>query len=1495
MKICGWQIEGFGIFCDYHVADLPRRLVLVHGANEAGKSTLLAFLRGVLFGFPDRRSSEPAYPPLRGGRHGGALLLENTDGVYRVERLGGRRSPLAIVRPDHSEGGEADLQRLLGGADRQLFKSVFAFSLEDLAGMGTLSSDQVRSRIFSAGIAGAGRSAREVIDGLQQEAASILSPRAGRIRELVREAQLLSDQIGAAVQRAAEYRDSLGLEEEASVEVGKLRTELALAEIRVRTATTLIDLWPTESERCEVILSFDGLPPMDSFPANPEERLATALGDARTANQKRQTEDQLLQKLFEQRQAIELDNRLPAIAAAANDRAAECAVYRERSKRIIELAVEMRQHEDRVAEELRNLGPGWTEPRLASFDASLPAAEEVRDWHQRVETAKHDADTAAATLVLLERQVAGIEESLGRILHVLDEQQDTLTEDGVRELAARLAAAVKEIDGLEAGTQNVIYDSRSLERAAEALATARQESARLGTISREAEGRLDKIAINEVLISTQDRVNEVARHIEVERQRLRDIENLEATKRERDEAIERGIRELGDDWTEARAIATQTDFGQLQQIREFAAQLADAHERVVGTERELDHVRRGRSGIEKDLQRLKDQLDVPEPISVDTLEKQSRSLRRLRTRLAELSQIESDCRAGEQIVADSVEEPATMSLAWIHRAPGIGGALAAIFAISASWRLLVHDVAGSLILAVAFLMIAVLAFGLHVISSRVRQSGGNIARSAHRLAEIKQRLADLGCRANGLREMIAEDARFLELSNLPVMDQVEDRQEKWSNDRDARRRWDDQVAGANRLKQELDSWHESEIRRKNDYDNAIQKTEENESLWEKWLATKGLQPDMKPDATRDLLQQVRSLQERIAERNATLERLQFQQNASRAWRTNADTLLAEGNNSAITVNDSGALFEGILDLQRRCVEERTRFRERASLENEIAGWNKKLGNARLDVLRAKDEAVSAVGKAYERIIADWQSAETDRDQKKKQLKSTGGSFESTCRDWETWQANRGLDQRMSPEGMLDFFASVKQGRDEIAQLDKLRADCDLLRASVSGWESQLSSLLQVAGLEPPEGEPDLWIKAARELTQRCTSNADAFREAKRLDGAIAEADLKAKLVRQEHDDSVERLLALFSEAGVSSEEEFRKRLAQYRKREELKQKIAELDTRIMTVLGGGDEAATMRTELSQGRVAEWTTERLQWSADVESLRERHEAAIRRHQDLANSRHQLEEAADIAELELQLQAVRDELDASIRRHRVTSAAAALVTDTLREFERTRQPAVLANASDAFHRVTGGRYPRVVQTEDAEGVIVLDRRSARHTVGELSRGTQEQLYLSMRLGLAREFADRVVPLPLVMDDVLVNFDEMRARRMATELMQFAERQQVLLFTCHAFVRSMLLDLDPTICVIDLPVNDVPGGEAMAIRKEIAGRAETQESVPASNLENSILMALREGVGLSLPDLVERLGTAPEQVRRVLAELRETGLVMMSGQKRGARYTLADIAEK
>ena len=155
MRIEDLYIEGFGPFASKTVGPFTGSITVIHGANAAGKSTLLAFIRMVLFGFP--RQSNTHYPPLAGGQHGGRLsLVDDAGNRYVVERFRGvRGGPVSIISGDGAPVDEAHLSRLLGGASSDVFKNVFAFSLDELQAETSLRAADVDSQIYSAGMGAA--------------------------------------------------------------------------------------------------------------------------------------------------------------------------------------------------------------------------------------------------------------------------------------------------------------------------------------------------------------------------------------------------------------------------------------------------------------------------------------------------------------------------------------------------------------------------------------------------------------------------------------------------------------------------------------------------------------------------------------------------------------------------------------------------------------------------------------------------------------------------------------------------------------------------------------------------------------------------------------------------------------------------------------------------------------------------------------------------------------------------------------------------------------------------------------------------------------------------------------------------------------------------------------------------------------------------------------------------------------------------------------------
>ena len=89
MRIQRLRIDGFGHFAEREWGGFERPVTVFYGPNEAGKSTLLEFVRQVLFGY-SRANSATYYPALAGGRYGGSVTIVSDGGeTVIVQRTSG--------------------------------------------------------------------------------------------------------------------------------------------------------------------------------------------------------------------------------------------------------------------------------------------------------------------------------------------------------------------------------------------------------------------------------------------------------------------------------------------------------------------------------------------------------------------------------------------------------------------------------------------------------------------------------------------------------------------------------------------------------------------------------------------------------------------------------------------------------------------------------------------------------------------------------------------------------------------------------------------------------------------------------------------------------------------------------------------------------------------------------------------------------------------------------------------------------------------------------------------------------------------------------------------------------------------------------------------------------------------------------------------------------------------------------------------------------------
>lgn len=257
----------------------------------------------------------------------------------------------------------------------------------------------------------------------------------------------------------------------------------------------------------------------------------------------------------------------------------------------------------------------------------------------------------------------------------------------------------------------------------------------------------------------------------------------------------------------------------------------------------------------------------------------------------------------------------------------------------------------------------------------------------------------------------------------------------------------------------------------------------------------------------------------------------------------------------------------------------------------------------------------------------------------------------------------------------------------------------------------------------------------------------------------------------------------------------------------LDQRLASIDLRLDAARQSLDDALDQRANAAQSEGL---------APDV-SLREL-DAAIR---DLSGQRDALSRAIEemnqrYGELDQRLQTARNdrsfdalkleyqELQCRLRegkRELVTLLLAKrMLEKSIAAWESRSQPEVYAQASRLLALLTDGAWTRVSMTGEGRLVATaLDgtTREVRH----LSLGTCQQLYLSLRIAMLLQADSVGASIPVLADDILVNFDAVRRRAAASALAELARKRQVIVFTCHRETATVLQEADNDATYLEL----------------------------------------------------------------------------------------------
>ncbi len=338
---------------------------------------------------------------------------------------------------------------------------------------------------------------------------------------------------------------------------------------------------------------------------------------------------------------------------------------------------------------------------------------------------------------------------------------------------------------------------------------------------------------------------------------------------------------------------------------------------------------------------------------------------------------------------------------------------------------------------------------------------------------------------------------------------------------------------------------------------------------------------------------------------------------------------------------------------------------------------------------------------------------------------------------------------------------------------------------------------------------EAWVNTLREAL----SQARALRERR----VQVEEDLEQLLAsrpRAERDAEVARrnMAALLAQAGAADQPTLQNLLADLAARQQLLAERDSLRAALHVPARGetldhfiervrGEEGQTLAAELEDlaDHIREQETRREQ---AIQALARAEDAQARLESSGANAAEHLQTARHAA--------ARIRQDAA--RYLRLRLATQFLQAQIEAFRERNQGPLLAKAGELFRRMTGTSFTGLgaAYSQDDTPTLVGLKDGVAVPVEGMSEGTRDQLYLALRLAAIEQRQGNHEPMPLILDDLLITFDDDRARAILPLLRNLAGTTQILLFTHHRHLLYLARETLPgeAVCLHELDGAIEPG---------------------------------------------------------------------------------------
>lgn len=388
MKLKSLYINGFGKFHDWCLGDFHPRMMIFLGSNEAGKSTIMHFIRRILFGFPDKRTNENPYPPLDGGKHGGSLTFVKTDGAYTIERYANEKNNLKMIYPDGSTHADQNILPLVGSVTSQVFNTIFAFGLDELQSFESLNSESIKDQLYSAGKGLGHLSLRDFQRSLDKKMGDLFKDKGSQpeINKLFRSITDISRKLHDIESESNRYKELQIDLETVNLDIERKENEKKAYKQQEQHANSLIEAWNDYRQIQEIKEQLTEIPFVEKFPENGIVLLEKELEKLDSLETGIRNKEEHLKRVQHVMEGLTIQEALLENQGLIQELQKRQQQYAQALEDLPLIRTQKERETEELNRLLREIGSDWNAENFEQIDNTLPNKETVKQFQTQFES-----------------------------------------------------------------------------------------------------------------------------------------------------------------------------------------------------------------------------------------------------------------------------------------------------------------------------------------------------------------------------------------------------------------------------------------------------------------------------------------------------------------------------------------------------------------------------------------------------------------------------------------------------------------------------------------------------------------------------------------------------------------------------------------------------------------------------------------------------------------------------------------------------------------------------------------------------------------------------------------------------------------------------------------------------------------------------------------------------------------------------------------------------